>query len=80
MINFKTDSRYSGKIGNVIAVLLPSLEPCHHYVRLISWDGDICHAENIPNPIFSDYIPTFLQQKGFNVDQAEWLEYKDLHA
>ena len=77
MTHFETGTRYFGKVGNLIAVLLPSDQPGHHYVRLVSWDGDTPHTENIPYPVFSDYVPALLQHKGFDVDQAQWREYKD---
>ena len=80
MTHFETGTRYSGKIGNAVAVLLPSMEPGHHYIRLISWNGDAWQTENIPHPVFSDYVPTLLRQKGFDVEQAEWREYKELNA
>ena len=80
MTHFETGTRYLGKVGNIIAVLLPSIQPGHHYVRLVSWDGDVPRTENIPYPVFSDYVPTLLRHKGFDVDHARWREYKDVGA
>lgn len=80
MTHFETGTKYLGRIGNLIAVLLPSIQPGHHHVRLVSWDGDAPRTEIIPYPVFSDYIPALLRKKGFDVHQARWREYKDVSA
>ena len=80
MTHFKTGARYSGRIGDVMVVLLPSMQSGHHYVRLVSWEGDKPHVSVVPTPVFSDYIPTFLRDKGFDVKQARWREYRDVSA
>ena len=77
MTQFKSGARYSGKIDNLIVVLLPSMHPGHHYVRLVSWNNDNPRVDVTPNPVFSDYVSTLLRQKGFDVDRAHWREYKD---
>jgi hypothetical protein len=76
MTHFEASTRYLGKIDNLIAVLLPSIQPGHHHVRLVSWDGEAPRTEYIPYPIFSDYVPAFLRHKGFDVEQAQWRVYK----
>ena len=70
MTHFKTGAMYSGRIGEVIAVLLPSIQPGHHHVRLVSWNGNKPWVDIAPTPVFSDYIPTLLRDKGFDVSQA----------
>ena len=80
MTHFKTGAKYSGRIGDVIAVLLPSMQPAHHYVRLVSWNGNETHVDIVPTPVFSDDIPAFLRDKGFDVNQARWREYMDAAA
>lgn len=80
MTLFKTGVRYSGRIGDVKVVLLPSIQPGHHYIRILSWDGDKPLVNVVPTPVFSDYIPTFLRHKGFDVDQIQWWEYLDPNA
>ena len=76
MTHFEAGTRYLGKIDNLIAVLLPSIQPGHHHVRLVSWDGEAPCTEYIAFPVFSDYVPAFLRQKGFDVEQAQWRAYK----
>jgi hypothetical protein len=80
MTQFETGTRYAGRIGDVVVVLLPSMQPGHHYVRLVSWDGDKPNVSVVPTPVFSDYIPTLLRDKGFDVKQAQWREYRDAAA
>ncbi|MEJ2567253.1 MAG: hypothetical protein P8141_15100 [Gammaproteobacteria bacterium] len=80
MTHFYTGTRYCGQIGDLIAVLLPSMQPGHHYVRLVSWEDDTPRTEDLPYPVFSDYVPTLLRQRGFDVDRARWREYKDVGA
>jgi hypothetical protein len=77
MKHFETGLGYFGKIGSLTAILLPSTHPSHHYVKLVSWEGGTLRTENIPYPVFSDYVPALLRDKGFDVDQARWREYKD---
>jgi hypothetical protein len=78
MTHFNSGARYSGRIGDVIVVLLPSTQAGHHYIRFVSWDGDKPKVDVVPTPVFSDYIPTLLRHKGFDVDQTQWREHTDI--
>jgi hypothetical protein len=75
MTHFKTGAGYRGKIGNIEAVLVPSMQPGHHWVKLVTEAGEAARVKEVLHLVFSDYVPALLRQKGFDVDLAQWCEY-----